>query len=136
MLNHPCLDLRILVVVSAQMYQGDFARTATESDATRGEELFRGEIEWRWNSDPNQLFRYSLGLQLSSVKRSGAFYWVMDYLFLVPDPRNVTAEEMNGIVREIGTLTDPKQLPPVLERYAGKLDHHLTVRWNVESGRL
>ena len=137
-LNHPCLDLRILVIISAQMYQGDFARTATETDATRGEELFRGEIEWRWDSDPHQPFRYSLALPLSSVKRkrSGAFYWVIDYLFLVPDPRNVTAEEMNGIVREIGTLTDPIQLPPALERYAGKLDHYLTERWNVESGRL
>lgn len=134
--NHPSLDLRILIMISSQMYKGRYATTDTETGSTRGEELYRGEAEWRWDSDPNTIFRYTAPMPVKKVKQSDAFFWVIDYLILVPDSRNVTAEEMDRIVQEIGGIADPEQLASKLDTYQGKLKYYLNESWNVEGGQL
>jgi hypothetical protein len=85
--NHPCLDLRILIMISAQMHRGKYARTETESGATRGEMLYRGQVDWRWDPDPNTIFRYKVPIPVKNVTQSEASLWVIDYLILVPDAR-------------------------------------------------
>ncbi len=134
--NHPCLDLRILLLISTQMYNGKIARTETETGSTRGEELYRGPAEWRWDSDPNTVFRYMVPIPVKKVKQSDASYWVIDYLILVPDSRNVTSEELDQIVQEIGVLKDPEQLTAKLDTYRGKIKYFLNESWNVEGARL
>jgi hypothetical protein len=134
--NHPCLDLRILLLISAQMYKGKLARTDTETGSARGEELYRGAVDWRWDSDPNTIFRYRVPIPVKKVKQSDASFWVIDYLILVPDSRNVTAEEMDKFVQEIGGISDPEQLTAKLDTYEGKLKYYLNESWNVEGGQL
>lgn len=134
--NHPSLDLRILIMISAQMYKGKYSRTDTESGSTRGEELFRGEVEWRWDSDPNTVFRYTVPIPVKKMKQSDAFLWVIDYLILVPDSRNVTTEEMDRIVQEVGGIADSEQLTAKLDTYQGKLKYYLNESWNVEGAQL
>ena len=134
--NHPCLDLRILLLISTQMYKGRITRTDTETGSTRGEELYRGEVEWRWDSSPNTVFRYTVPIPVKKMKQSDASIWVIDYLILVPDNRNVTAEEMDKIVQEIGGIADPEQLTAKLDTYQGKLKYYLNESWNVEGGQL
>ena len=134
--NHPCLDLRILLLISTQMYKGRITRTDTETGSTRGEELYRGEVEWRWDSSPNTVFRYTVPIPVKKMKQSDASIWVIDYLILVPDNRNVTAEEMDKIVQEIGGIADPELLTAKLDTYQGKLKYYLNESWNVEGGQL
>ncbi|HUV07395.1 MAG TPA: hypothetical protein VMX75_06675, partial [Spirochaetia bacterium] len=129
--NHPSIDLRVLILVSAQLTDGNYSQTKTEKGSTRGEELYRGEITWNWDSDASAIFRYQAPVPVSKIKKSDASFWVIDYLTLAPDYRETSREEMDKVVQEVGKLSKPEEVTAYLDKYKGKLKYFLNESWNV-----
>ncbi|MBN2553235.1 MAG: hypothetical protein JXB06_10730 [Spirochaetales bacterium] len=132
-LNHPCLDLWIGARVSVQIYDGLPAQEETEEGSERGEELFKGVLQWEWDGIPETTFRYSSFIPGSKIKANSDPYWVIDYLIVVPDPRKITREEIDRIMEKAWELP-PEAIEPYLEPYSeeGKLKPYVFTSWNVE----
>lgn len=97
--HHPVLDLRVGCIVSAQRLGSGYARETTVDEPERGEVLFRGPMEWRWNDAPDAITRYQARLPVRSVQPSPASYWFVDYVVIVPDPRAITPQETEALLR-------------------------------------
>ena len=132
-LNHPCLDLWIGARVSVQIYDGLPAQEETEEGSERGEELYKGVLQWEWDGIPETTFRYSSFIPGSKIRANSDPYWVIDYLIVVPDPRKITREEIDQIMEKAWELP-PEAIEPYLEPYSeeGKLKPYVFTSWNVE----
>jgi heme/copper-type cytochrome/quinol oxidase subunit 2 len=132
-LNHPCLDLWIGARISVQVYNGLPAQEETEEGSERGEELYKGILDWEWDGVPETTFRYSSFIPGSQITANNDPYWVIDYLIVVPDPREITREELDQIMEKAWDLP-PTAIQTYLEPYAeeGKLTPYLFTSWNVE----
>jgi hypothetical protein len=135
-LNHPCLDLWIGARVSVQMYHGMPAQQQTEQGSERGEELYKGALQWSWDSLPETTFRYGSHIPLAQIKKNNDPYWVIDYLIVVPDPRKITREELESIMKQAWQLP-AEAIEPYLAPYKsdGKLTPYVFTSWNVAGGR-
>jgi hypothetical protein len=132
-LNHPCLDLWIGARISVQIYDGLPAQEETEEGSVRGEELFKGVLEWEWDATPETTFRYSSFIPGSQIKNNSDPYWVIDYLIVVPDPRKIGREEVEQVMEKTWDLP-PEAIQDYLEPYknGGKLTPYVFTSWNVE----
>lgn len=135
-LNHPCLDLWIGCRVSAQMKEGLYVTVPTEEGSTRGEELFKGKIEWEWDPLPETTFRFSARIPGSRIKEHQAPIRIIDYLIIVPDPRKIDQEELEKLMKNTWDLTEPEALTGYLDSYKGRLSYYISASWNVERGGL
>jgi hypothetical protein len=134
-INHPCLPLWIGARVTVQMKNGLPVQEETEKGSVRGEELFRGRIDWQFDSYPETVFRYSAVIPGAKIKPAKAPYWVVDYLIVVPDPRKIGTAELDGIMEQAGALS-PEELQKYLEPYQKeqKLMTYVFTSWNVKGG--
>jgi len=132
-LNHPCLDLWIGARVSVQIYDGLPVQDETEEGSGRGEELYKGVLEWEWDALPETTFRYSSFIPGSQIKANSDPYWVIDYLIIVPDPRKISREEIEEIMKKTWDLP-PEGIEAYLEPYEneGKFTPYVFTSWNVE----
>ena len=132
-LNHPCLDLWIGARVSVQIFDGLPVQEETEEGSERGEELYKGILKWEWDAIPETTFRYSSTIPGSQIKANSDPYWVIDYLIVVPDPREITREEVEQIMEKAWDLP-PEAIEAYLESYAqeGKFTPYVFTSWNVE----
>jgi hypothetical protein len=132
-LNHPCLDLWIGARISVQIYDGLPAQEETEEGSVRGEQLYKGVLEWEWDATPETTFRYSSFIPGSQIKTNTDPYWVIDYLIIVPDPRKTSREEVEQIMEKAWELP-PEAIEAYLEPYRneGKLTPYVFTSWNVE----
>jgi hypothetical protein len=135
-LNHPCLDLWIGARVSVQIYDGLPAQEETEEGSQRGEELYKGILDWEWDAVPETTFRYSSFIPGSQIKANSDPYWVIDYLIVVPDPRKISREEVDRIMDKAWELP-PEAIKTYLEPYKneGTLTPYVFTSWNVEGAR-
>ncbi len=134
-LNHPCLDLWIGARVSVQIYDGLPVQDETEKGSGRGEELYKGVLEWEWDALPETTFRYSSFIPGSQIKANSDPYWVIDYLIIVPDPRKISREEVEEIMKKTWDLP-PEGIEAYLEPHEneGKFTPYVFTSWNVEGG--
>lgn len=134
-LNHPCLDLWIGARISVQIYNGFPAREKTEEGSKRGEELYKGVLEWKWDHLPEKTFRYSSSIPGSQIKNNSDPYWVIDYLIVVHDPSKISRQEVEQIMQRAWGLP-PETIEAYLEPYVneGKLTPYLFTSWNVTGG--
>jgi len=132
-LNHPCLDLWIGARISVQIYDGLPAQEETEEGSERGEELYKGVLEWEWDALPETTFRYSSFIPGSQIKAASDPYWVIDYLIIVPDPGKISREEIEEIMKKAWDLP-PDAVEAYLEPYEkeGKFTPYVFTSWNVE----
>ena len=132
-LNHPCLDLWIGARISVQVYDGLPAQEETEEGSVRGEQLYKGILDWQWDATPETTFRYSSSIPGSQIKANADPYWVIDYLIVVPDPRKIGPEEVDRIMEEAWDLP-PEAIQAYLEPYKneGLLTPYVFTSWNVE----
>jgi hypothetical protein len=132
-LNHPCLNLWIGARVSVMVRNGMPVQHATEQLADRGHELFKGRIMWEWDATPETAFRYSSRIPGAEIQANSDPYWVVDYLIIVPDPRKISASEVESIMQEAWKLP-LEALPAYLDpfRRAGAFAPYVFTSWNVE----
>ncbi|RKX84476.1 MAG: hypothetical protein DRP57_05795 [Spirochaetes bacterium] len=129
-INHPCLNIKIVTRVSEQIKNGAYVSEPTDSGSERGKELYRGEIKWNWDSTPETIFRYSAVVPVSGVRKSKASYWVLDYLLIVPDSRKIEDKELEGMVRKILSMKSIKEMTDFLDGYKGKIKYFTDTTWN------
>jgi len=135
-INHPCLDLWIGARVTVQMKGGLPVQQETEAGSVRGEELFRGRLEWKFDSYPETVFRYGARIPGAKLKPSTTPYWAVDYLIVVPNPANITKEELESIMEKTWSLKPEeveKYLAPFEEQR--KFKAHVFTSWNVPGGQ-
>jgi hypothetical protein len=132
-LNHPCLDLWIGARVTVQLKNGLPVQEETEQGSTRGEELFRGRIEWKFDPYPETVFRYSAVIPGAKIKADKAPYRVVDYLVVLPHPLAVTKQELDEIMEKAWALK-PEAVEGYLRPYEqqGKLRVEVFTSWNVK----
>jgi hypothetical protein len=132
-LNHPCLDLWIGARMTVQMRNGLPAQEETEAGSTRGEELFRGRLEWKFDPYPETVFRYSAVIPGAKIKPSKAPYRVVDYLVVLPHPLAITKQELEPIMEKTWSLK-PEAVEEYLRPYQeqGKLRVEVFTSWNVK----
>lgn len=133
--NHPALDIWVGARVSVQTKEGMPVQESTSSGAERGRELFRGEIEWSWHGEPERVYRYTARIPGPEIASSGAPYWVIDYLILVPDPRKITAGELSGIASAAWRLKSDEMLSSIRAQAGERFDYYFATSWNVAGGR-
>ncbi len=133
-LNHPCVDLWIGCLVSAQLKEGLYVQEPTESGSLRGDVLFQGPIATEFDSLPETTFRYSSRIPGARLVSSPAPYLVIDYLIIVPDARRITREEIDALMSTAGSLSDPEALAALLDSKQDKLSYFFDTSWNVERG--
>lgn len=132
--NHPVMDLWLGARVMVQMKDGLPASLETDESAVRGQELFSGEIEWRWDSRPETVFRYSARIPGSEIRAHDSAYRIVDYLLIVPKPMNSSKEEIREIARQVWDKADQEELQEYLGRYSSKFDYYVVSSKNVEAG--
>ncbi|MDE0024538.1 MAG: hypothetical protein OXP69_09030 [Spirochaetaceae bacterium] len=135
-INHPVLDLWIGARVSVQVKDGVPVREETDAGAARGEELYRGKLQWTWDAAPETTFRYGAAIPGAEIKASSAPYWVIDYLIVVPDPAAADAGEIDRVMEQAWQLP-PEEIAVRLEQHqqAGTLAAYQFTSWNVAGGR-
>lgn len=132
--NHPCLPLWIGCRITTQLRDGAFATEPADTGSTRGEELFRGKVEWTWDPLPQTVFRYSARIPGASIAASPAPYRVIDYLVVVPDPRAFGSGELDALMNAAPSIADPDALRAYLEKERGRLRWYFDTSWNVAGG--
>ena len=134
--NHPTLDLWIGARVSVQVQEGVPVREETDTGAARGEELFRGKLQWRWDAAPETTFRYGAAIPGAEIAASSAPYWVIDYLIVVPDPTVAGGGEIDRIMEQAWDMP-PEEIAARLAPHeqAGTLTAYQFTSWNVAGGR-
>ncbi len=134
-LNHPCLDLWIGARVSVQMKGGLPVQTTTDEGSERGEELFLGKIEWSWDPLPETTFRYSARIPGAKIKNHPAPFRVIDYLIIVPDPREISPEELDELMEKAYKQNSAEELTSFLNGAKDKLRSFIFTSWNVEGAQ-
>jgi hypothetical protein len=131
--NHPCLDLWIGARMTVQMKKGLPVQEETEEGSVRGEELFRGRLEWKFDTYPETVFRYSAVIPGAKIKPSKAPYRVVDYLVVLPHPLAIGREELESIMEKTWSLK-PEAVEQYLRPYQeqGKLRVEVFTSWNVK----
>jgi hypothetical protein len=134
-LNHPCLDLWIGARVTVQTMNGLPVQEETEEGSERGEELFKGILQWEFDPTPETTFRYSSRIPGSEIRPNTDPYWVIDYLIVTPDPRKISRDELEAIMDEAWSLP-PAAIADYLKPYEeqGVLTPYIFTSWNVEGG--
>jgi hypothetical protein len=132
-LNHPCLDLWIGARMTVQMMHGLPAQEETEEGAVRGEELFRGRIQWTFDPYPETVFRYGAVIPGAKTRGSPAPYRVVDYLVVLPHPLAIGKEELEAIMDKAWAVK-PEAVEEYLRPYEeqGKLRVEVFTSWNVK----
>lgn len=132
--NHPCLDLWIGALVSAEVKNGQEVSAPSASGAQRGPTLYKGRIRWTWDSSLSATFRYSATIPFSDLASQSVPYLVIDYLVIVPDPRKITAKEVDAMMSRAPDFTNPTQLVQYLKSNEGdgRYRYFFTTSWNVK----
>lgn len=133
--NHPGLKTWIMARVAVQLTDGIPARRPTEIGSTRGEELFRGQLEWEFDGAPERLFRYTSRIPGSEIRANRDPLWVVDYLIVTVDPRSAGSERVEQIMDSVLSLP-LEAIEPYLSGYVedGILRAHAFTSWNLQGG--
>ncbi len=136
--NHPCLELWIGARVSVQMKDGVYVQQETEEGSVRGQELFRGRIDWSFDSQPETVFRYSARIPGSRIAAHKAPLRVIDYLIVVPLPRQGRVapgftEEMDRLLQDVWNFRSERELTAFLDREGkDRFRYFIVTDWNVK----
>jgi hypothetical protein len=131
--NHPCLDLWIGARMTVQLKNGLPVQEETEEGSVRGEELFRGRLDWKFDSYPETVFRYSAVIPGAKIKPNKAPYRAVDYLVVLPHPLAIGKEELDSIMEKTWSLK-PEAVQEYLRPFQeqGKLRVEIFTSWNVK----
>jgi hypothetical protein len=133
-LNHPCLDIWVGCLISEQTKGGVLVSQPEEEGSDRGQPIYGGRLDWTWDPTPETNFRYSAVLPLRDIK-TGAPYWVVDYLVAVPDPLKIDSQELDRIMSQVLELGDPEAVTSYLDGFTDRLTYFLPPSsWNVKGG--
>jgi len=129
--NHPCMDLWIGARVTVQMTSEGIAVEPTDTGSLRGDELFRGRIEWGWDAAPETVFRYSAVIPGAEIKYPEAPYRIVDYLIVIPEPEGMKGVDIGSIVSAAWEAMELKKTLKVLESYKDEFSYYIHTSWNV-----
>ena len=132
-LNHPCMDLWMGCRISVQMKDGVPAREDAETGSSRGSELYRGRISWKWDPAPETQFRYSARIPGAQIKDDPSAYRVIDYLIVVPDPLAISSAELEKLLARVFAMNDPRDVAAALDAEKGRLRYFLDTTWNMKA---
>lgn len=133
--NHPCVPLWVGARVSAESANGRLAQVETPTGPGRGQVLYVGKLDWRWDPAPASAFRYTAAVPLARLGPAPPPYLVIDSLIIVPDPRKISAAEVDGLMQKAPAFSNMSELTAYLDaRLAGsRFRYFVSTLWNVPS---
>jgi hypothetical protein len=129
---HPCVDLWIGCLVSEQLKNGEYVIEPVEEGSSRGAPLYRGALEWSYDTDPETLFRYTAHLPGKQLQDTEAPYMVIDYLIIVPDARKISKQEVQSMVSDAMSTDSLEDVQAYLSKEDDRIDVYMFTSWNVE----
>ncbi len=120
-INHPSLNIAVLALISEQLDQEPY----------RGKRLFYGTVPWLWNTQIDKAYRYELELPYSVFKELNTKFLIIDYLVIVPDPVNMTKQELDLFLQKAGGYTRVEDVIEFLELNKDKLKYYITTSKNI-----
>lgn len=129
--NHPCLDIRVSCRVYVQVQNGKPVQEPVDSGSSRGQEVFKGNIPWEWDSMPETVFRYTARIPGALTRADPSLYRVIDYLILVPDPRLITPNEMDAVMARAVQIDTTDELRAFLDKEK-RIRYFIDTSWNVK----
>jgi hypothetical protein len=115
--HHPCLDLWIGMRITERL------DTDENGGYARGRVLYQGQLDWQWLSTPEKVFRYRTSLPFERITESDSASYVIDYLIIVPRPREVDGEGLDHIMAEAPSLRDTEALTAFLDERSDLFDY-------------
>jgi hypothetical protein len=119
--------------VSVELKNGVPVAEETEEGSARGEELFRGKVDWSWDPAPETQFRYSALIPMDSIKAHPSAYRIIDYILVEPNPLAITREELDQLMSRVYGLEDSAAVAAALDAEKGRLRWFLDTSWNVKA---
>jgi hypothetical protein len=131
-LNHPCMDLWIGCRICAEVKNGLPVSEETQNGASRGEELFRGEIPWTWDPSPEKQYRYLARLPMA-IRASPSPFTVIDYLIVEPNPLAISHAELEQLMSRVYALDSLAAVGAALDAEKGRVQYFIETSWNVKA---
>ena len=128
--THPCLNMWFGLRISVQIKNGIIVREPVEKGSERGEELFRGQCEWEWDSDPTTFYRYLVKVPYNKIKQHNAPYRVFDYIIVFNDPRKMDKETLDGEMEKVFQMKDETELTLFLDSFDDSITYFISTSWN------
>jgi len=128
--THPCLNMWFGLRISVQMKNGVFVKEPNEIGSDRGEELFSGKLEWKWDPYPDEYYRYKITLPKVKVKKHNAPYNVYDYVIVLPDPRKIAKAELDSQMDQAIGSGQLFEIKKVLDGLGDKVTYYISSDWN------
>ena len=131
--NHPCLPIRVAARVAVEMANGKPVIEPMDQGAARGEVLFSGRVDWKWDATPETAFRYSVRIPGSRMKQDGSPLRVIDYLIVVPDPRVMDPTALDKLMGGAPALPDFNAIAKYLDTEGKGVRYFFDTSWNVKA---
>ena len=131
--DHPCLPIRVIINISAQLVNGEYDRYREGDSLARGKQLYAGEAKWIWNTGLSATYKYSAFIPVGDILPTPAPYWIIAYLIILPNPLEMSEEEVEEIVQKVYSIDDPQKLTGYLSGLTDTLDYYFTIKPNVET---
>ena len=131
--NHPCLPLWVEARVAVEVDHGKPVAETMDSGASRGDVLFSGHVDWKWDPAPETSFRYSVRIPGSAIKADTSPLRVIDYLVVVPDPRVTDPDAVGRLMERAPSLPDFDAIRKYLDREGRGVRYFFDTSWNVKA---
>jgi len=129
--HHPCLDIWVGAVVSEQVKNGAYVTEPVDEGSERGALLYKGELPWQWDPNPETQFRYKASLEEKLIASSPAPYLVIDYLIVVPKPGVSKAGEIAPVLEKAWSMESIDKALSLLDAEENLFSYYLDSSWNV-----
>jgi hypothetical protein len=128
--EHPCLDMLFYLRVSVQVIDDIPVLEPVDKGSGRGEELFRGKLEWEWDSHPDTYYRYRLEVPINKIKKHNAPYCVYDYMVIFPNPEKIIKEELEKELEKAMHLENFEDITGILDGLGDRIVYFVSSSWN------
>jgi hypothetical protein len=128
--EHPCLAMLFYLRVSVQVIDGIPVLEPVDEGSERGEELFRGKLEWEWDSHPDTFYRYRMEVPINKIKKHNAPYCVYDHMVIFPHPEKITKEELENELERVMYLEKFEDITNILDVLGDRIMYFVSSSWN------
>ncbi|NCB01659.1 MAG: hypothetical protein EOM67_05775 [Spirochaetia bacterium] len=96
--------------------------------------LYKGSLEWTWDSYPETQFRYIASLPFSKIKEGKETSYAIEYLVVAPNLKKITSKEFESITTQLEMMDDEK-IGPYIDSLGDKISYYSDISYDVRRTR-
>lgn len=94
--------------------------------------LYKGELEWDWDSYPESQFRYIASLPYSHINQIDSEAYAIEYLIVIPNLTQIDENEFNSITESLVKAYDD-DIGQYLHSIDNKISYYTDISYNVKA---